>query len=96
MPSRPTIHCAKPKQGEQAYDKQRNTQAHRKAIRSWRWQQFRDWYLSQNPLCSDCGRVATDVHHTRGLADHPDDLCDPEYLLPLCHACHTVRTNRGE
>ena len=64
------------------------------------WRRFRAWFLSQNPLCSDCqarGYVtgATDVHHRIALRDG-GALYEVANCLALCHPCHSRRTGRGE
>lgn len=63
-----------------------------------RWRAFRKAYLAQHPLCADCLPVvtaATDVHHVVKLRDGGDQY-DPGNCMALCHACHAVRTGRGE
>jgi hypothetical protein len=59
-----------------------------------RWLKFRNWFLGYNPECQRivrrvrCQRLATDVHHRRGLREHPEDLTDAEQCVALCKACH--------
>lgn len=60
------------------------------------WQRFRLAYLAEHPLCADCEHVATEVHHRRGLREHPEDAYDPEQCMSLCKSCHSKRTARGE
>jgi hypothetical protein len=56
------------------------------------WRRFRAWFIWHDPLCADCKYKATmDVHHVEKLSDRPDLR-----LVGLCHACHAVRTARGE
>lgn len=67
----------------------------------YRWQQFRLTYIAEHPLCVDCeaeGIVgpATDIHHERKLADHPEAKYDERYLKALCVPHHSKRTARGE
>lgn len=67
----------------------------------YRWQQFRTNYLAQHPLCGDCeerGTVtaATDIHHKEKLTNSLELQYELENLMPLCHACHSKRTARGE
>lgn len=67
----------------------------------YRWQQFRERYLAEHPLCKDCeerGIVtpATDIHHIKKLKDHPDLKYDERWLRALCKADHDRRTARGE
>ena len=56
---------------------------------------FRPWFLSRHPLCEQCqasGRVkaAVHVHHVRGLAEYPGDLCDESRCRALCVGCHAA------
>jgi hypothetical protein len=66
----------------------------RALYRSAGWLRFRSWFLAYNILCQRiirgvrCQRIATDVHHRRGLRQHPEDLCDAEHCVALCKACH--------
>ena len=57
-----------------------------------RWQALRLLVLRAQPACVVCGAEATDVDHivpkSRGGADAVDNL------QPLCHACHTKKTNK--
>jgi hypothetical protein len=102
MPTKPTIHespgAARARQQAQRQQEQaRNQQVHRSFYWSARYRRFRRWLLSERPVCEDCQRAASvDIHHTRGLAQHPEDLCDQEQTLCLCHSCHSQRTARGE
>jgi 5-methylcytosine-specific restriction protein A len=62
-----------------------------------RYRRFRSLILRERLVCEDCGREPSlDVHHTRGLSAHPEDLTDPEHVRALCHPCHSRRTARGE
>lgn len=67
----------------------------------YQWQQFRERYLRQNPLCRDCEgngivTAATDVHHIEKLRDRPEMKYEEENLMALCSRCHDQRTARGE
>lgn len=94
MPNRPPKH--RPLKPAKPSDSARNEQLHRKLIRSGRWQKFRPTFLAEFPLCNRCGEPATEVHHVRKLAAHPEDLCDPEHCEALCKRCHDRATGRGE
>jgi len=64
------------------------------------WRRFRRRFLSQNPLCRDCGEhgrltVAAEVHHVEKLADGGARL-DPNNCMALCKPCHSKRTMKGE
>jgi 5-methylcytosine-specific restriction protein A len=65
------------------------------------WERFRVGFLSEHPLCEDCleaGKYepATEVHHIRKVRDFPELRLDPTNCRALSHACHSVRTRRGE
>lgn len=52
--------------------------------------------LAERPTCEECGRVSSAVvHHIRKLADHPEDLLDPEHVAALCKPCHDRITGEG-
>lgn len=67
-----------------------------------RWQKFRAWFRSRNPLCcdpfGDHGAEAVamhQVHHVEPLALHPELACDEANCRPLCTSCH-ARVERME
>jgi 5-methylcytosine-specific restriction protein A len=65
------------------------------------WRLVRHQHLQNNPICLDClkeGRyvAATDVHHIKKLAEHPELRDVSENLMSLCHRCHSIRTGKGE
>lgn len=44
-------------------------------------------YLSENPVCENCGeRLATEIHHISGRIGKR--LNDSEYFMALCGQCH--------
>jgi 5-methylcytosine-specific restriction protein A len=66
-----------------------------------RWRAFRKWFLMENPICRDCLArnqyvVATEVHHIRKIADHPELRLDVSNCMSLCTSCHGRRSARGE
>lgn len=64
-----------------------------------RWQRFRECYLRRNPLCLDCHpqcTPATEIHHKEKLRERPELQYEETNLVPLCKACHSKRTARGE
>jgi len=96
MPDKPNTFKPKGK-AKSAPKKRDETQAHRKLLRTRGYGRFRKMVIADRPLCEDCDtEQSTDVHHTRGLADHPQDLCDASQVMALCHSCHSKRTARGE
>jgi 5-methylcytosine-specific restriction protein A len=88
-------HCPKHlEQHNQRVNAERNNDELRGLYKTARWLRFRTWFLRNNPLCQriwdgeQCHHIATEVHHRRGLREHPEDLCDPEHCVALCRACH--------
>lgn len=76
-----------------------------KARTHWRELYGDDWpairldYLTRNPFCALCGRMAGVAdHHPRGIRllikqRHPDPHAD-RHLRPLCHSCHSKETGK--
>ena len=108
MPNRPPTHRP-PGQQQAAQDARRAADRERadteqRRLRNLRaYRRFAALVLLQRPTCEDCVerddgivRPATDVHHVRKLATHPEDLLDDSQVKALCHPCHSVRTARGE
>ena len=100
MPTRPPTHRPSV-QTRAATDQARGQLPYRKLLWTQRFRRFRLWLLAQRPLCECCQAEkrltpAKDIHHRRGLADHPEDLCDQDQCEALCHACHSRATLRGE
>ena len=57
--------------------------------------------LTEHPLCRDCAGIgmvtaAAEVHHVAKVIDRPDLRLEASNLMPLCKACHSRRTARGE
>lgn len=73
--------------------------AHNHKIRtSSKWKRVRLLKLSTNPLCEDphgdhAARgvtiSATQVHHIKGLATHPELAYHAENLMSVCTRCHS-------
>ena len=57
-------------------------------LQSARWQKLRAYALARDPLCRDCGAIATDLDHHDGNPGNND----PHNLVPRCHACHSTKT----
>jgi 5-methylcytosine-specific restriction endonuclease McrA len=51
------------------------------------WQRLRKAFLRRNPLCDQCGRIATVPHHVLSI-DEGGEFYDGDNLLALCRACH--------
>lgn len=109
MPMRPPIHrpagraAALTDENRKLYDRNRADQVQRKLLNKVCYcEGFRPLIVAERGFrCEDCGEQhydddTLDVHHVRGLANHPEDLCDPEFVKVLCHGCHSKRTARGE
>jgi 5-methylcytosine-specific restriction endonuclease McrA len=66
----------------------------RSLYKTARWLKFREWFLAYNVICQRitngvrCERIATEVHHRRGLREHQEDLYDAEQCVALCKGCH--------
>jgi 5-methylcytosine-specific restriction protein A len=65
------------------------------------WRRLRSIVLANNPLCADCKAqgyttLANEVHHVVKVQDDPSRRLDVSNLMPLCKACHSARTARGE
>lgn len=60
-----------------------------------RWQITRRHKLSLDPLCEQCGHIATDVHH-RQAVQAGGAVWAMENLEALCHACHSRQTRREQ
>lgn len=62
------------------------------------WARAAKVYLSENPLCRHCERLgqlttATQVDHIRPHKGDRDLFWDVENWQPLCHSCHSIKTN---
>lgn len=66
----------RPNSGQRGYDSQ--------------WTAIRDNYLKYNPLCVDCGRLATDVDHIIPLSQ--GGTHDWDNLAARCHRDHSKKT----
>lgn len=62
---------------------------------NYRWQKVRAVFIAQNPVCTTCGDLATDVDHVVPHKGHTDPLFwDTANYQALCHACHSRKTRR--
>ena len=59
-------------------------------LQSGAWKRLRARVLAEEPLCRECGALATDVDHASG---DPSDNSRAN-LNPLCHSCHSSKTMR--
>ena len=77
-----------------SYDRRRGTSASRGY--GSRWQMARKTYLIRNPVCNECGRLATVVDH---ITPHKGDqklFWDKMNWQPLCKRCHDSKTARED
>lgn len=84
-------------------DKTEKQNLRTKLYNNKKWKRLRESYLMYHPLCSICGKPATDVHHINSPFD--DGLSDIERLgrlldinnnfMALCSKCHgTLHRNK--
>lgn len=93
---RPPGHQQARKADARQHDRERNREPHRLMLWTARYRLFRKTVLWAHPVCVRCKvRASVDVHHVRGLALHPEDLCDGEQVAALCHPCHARLTAQG-
>jgi 5-methylcytosine-specific restriction protein A len=57
------------------------------------WRKYRKAFLSRNPLCVECGRVAEVVDHITPVR-LGGDFWDERNHQPLCHRCHNSKSGR--
>lgn len=95
MPTRPRTHrppgalAAQAARARRADQERQEDQPHRRLYNLQHYRRFRIYLLSARPVCQRCGcRAATEVHHVRGLATHPEDLVDEDRCEALCKGCH--------
>jgi 5-methylcytosine-specific restriction enzyme A len=55
------------------------------------WKRLRKIKLTLNPLCEECGRMATDVDHIKAINDG-GEASAIENLRSLCHKDHSRKT----
>lgn len=61
------------------------------------WQRLRRSIMAGEPLCRECagrGRVVAAAHVDHIVPKSQGGTDDLDNLQPLCHACHTAKTNR--
>ena len=77
-------------------DRIRNDDATRRLLKRRHYERFAKWILASRPSCEVCDRVkSTNVHHTRILRNHSEDLCDETQVQALCQSCHSKITAKG-
>jgi len=82
--------------------KKRATQGTTKAGYGWDWQQLRQRFITENPLCSECATngvatAAEEVHHIVPITESPWLRLEWNNLVALCVPCHrTIDHERRE
>jgi len=72
-----------------AFEINRWTSSYREHLAHWVFRAMRDTAMQRMAwLCAKCGAKATEVHHHNGYPSVPGAFETPDYLTPLCHACH--------
>jgi len=67
--------------------------------KTYRYQQFRDWFMRRNRLCAECERqgvvtLAEEMDHIVPVHQAPDRVWDVDNLQALCRPCHEEKTAR--
>jgi len=57
------------------------------------WRKYRRAFLSRNPLCVECGRVAEVVDHITPMR-LGGDFWSPDNHQALCAPCHNSKSGR--
>lgn len=101
MPNSPPTHKP-PRTGRS----RRSTKQRHPFYGSYRWRQFRDWFIRTHPLCADPfghhaedGRIvaANHVDHVIPRREQPEERHMREDLCQaLCQSCHSRKTALGE
>ena len=60
-----------------------------------RWRMLRRKVLHEQPLCANCGDIATDVHHITDISAG-GAIYVRSNLEALCHVCHSQITRREQ
>ncbi len=60
-----------------------------------KWQALRAAHLQGQPLCVECGTLATVVDHIEPHRGNEQLLFDPANLQSLCRVCHGRKTASG-
>ena len=62
-----------------------------KRYNTTQWRQYRRTFLSRNPLCVQCGRVATVVDHITPVR-LGGEFWAPDNHAAMCAACHNAKS----
>ena len=58
------------------------------------WRKTRNAFIAVNPLCIECGGIATVADHKKRVADGGDKLSWSN-LQPMCASCHNKKDNNA-
>ena len=58
------------------------------------WRKLREWHISGNPLCVECGAPGVIVDHIQEIKEGGSEMAT-ENLRTLCRACHNRRHPRA-
>jgi len=73
--------------------KKRGRQGTTQAGYGWDWQQLRERFIKDNPLCTECAKndkaiAAEEVHHIVPITEAPWLRLQSSNLMALCVTCH--------
>ena len=108
MPVRAPRACRRSDCGETTTSPSGYCDAHRRAEIRWKettrepahkrgydqkWENVRDWFIAQNPLCENCRdngivEIATVVHHLIPIKQDAGERLSVSNLVSLCDDCH--------
>lgn len=57
-----------------------------------KYRKARSRFMSENPYCVECGKVATDLDHIKPHKGNMKLFWDKSNWQPLCKACHSRKT----
>ena len=84
-------YCVEHKKGHKS-DYARAHPEHFRLYNNKRWRRYRRMFLSEYPICAECGREATICDHVRDHDGDWDTFWDPANHQPLCARCHNQKT----
>lgn len=86
---------------EKKYDKKENDRYYNRFKRNKKTDKFyhsNEWkkislfvLMRNNYRCYDCGKLATEVHHKKPIAEYWEERLNIDNLIPLCTSCHNKK-----
>lgn len=67
-----------------------------KGMYGYKWKKQRQRFLLENPLCSNCGKVANVVDHKTPHKGNVNLFWDESNWQPLCFKCHNRKTAKHD